>query len=105
MNFIMRLLCGAAAVLTLCGAPVQSWAEDVPRFSQLSMDQLNDTQKRVAQRILKVSSAGLGGPYSMLLRSPVLAERYLGMTDYRKRRLEAIEISVFEATADVAFCG
>ena len=82
MNSFMRLLCGAAAVLTLCGAPVQSWAEDVPRFSQLSMNQLNDTQKRVAQRILKVSSAGLGGPYSMLLRSPVLAERYLGMTDY-----------------------
>jgi 4-carboxymuconolactone decarboxylase len=53
-----------------------------PRFTQLTMDQLNDVQKRVAERILKVSSAGLGGPYSILLRSPVLAERYLGMTDY-----------------------
>jgi 4-carboxymuconolactone decarboxylase len=31
---------------------------------------------------MKVSSAGLDGPYSILLRSPVLAERYLGMTDY-----------------------
>ena len=59
-----------------------SRADDAPRFSQLSMDQLNATQKRVAERILKVSSAGLGGPYSMLLRSPLLAERYLGMTDY-----------------------
>ena len=38
MSSIMRLLCGAAAVLTLCGAPVQSWAEDVPRFSQLSIN-------------------------------------------------------------------
>jgi len=46
------------------------------------MDKLNDAQKRLAERIMKVSSAGLGGPYSILLRSPVLAERYLGMTDY-----------------------
>jgi len=53
-----------------------------PRFSKLTMEQLNDQQKRVAERIMKVSSAGLGGPYSILLRSPVLAERYLGMTDY-----------------------
>jgi len=53
-----------------------------PRFSKLAMEQLNDQQKRVAERIMKVSSAGLGGPYSILLRSPVLAERYLGMTDY-----------------------
>ena len=53
-----------------------------PRFSKLDMEQLNDQQKRVAERIMKVSSAGLGGPYSILLRSPVLAERYLGMTDY-----------------------
>src|SRR5262249_11683616 len=52
------------------------------RFSQLGSDQLDDMQKRVAERILKVSSAGLGGPYSILLRSPILAERYLGMTDY-----------------------
>ena len=53
-----------------------------PRFSQLTLDELDDVQKRVAARILQVSSAGLGGPYSILLRSPVLCERYLGMTDY-----------------------
>lgn len=57
-------------------------AADAPRFSPLGMDQLNDVQKRVAEHVLKVSSAGLGGPYAMLLRSPVLLERYLGMTDY-----------------------
>ncbi|MFL5092966.1 MAG: carboxymuconolactone decarboxylase family protein, partial [Xanthobacteraceae bacterium] len=53
-----------------------------PRFPQLTVDQLDDVQRRVATRIAQVSSAGLGGPYSILLRSPVLAERYLGMTDY-----------------------
>ena len=53
-----------------------------PRFSQIPVEQFNDVQKRVAERVLKVSSAALGGPYAILLRSPVLLERYLGMTDY-----------------------
>jgi len=53
-----------------------------PRFSSITMEQLNDVQKRVAERVLNVSSAGLGGPYAILLRSPILLERYLGMTDY-----------------------
>lgn len=53
-----------------------------PRFSQVPVEQFSDVQKRVAERVLKVSSAGLGGPYAILLRSPVLLERYLGMTDY-----------------------
>jgi hypothetical protein len=53
-----------------------------PRFPPVVMEQLNDAQKRVAERVLKVSSAGLGGPYAILLRSPILLERYLGMTDY-----------------------
>jgi 4-carboxymuconolactone decarboxylase len=68
---------GAAAAATAA-----TLAEGEPRFSQLRMDQLNELQRRLAERIMKVSSAGLGGPYSILLRSPILAERYLGMTDY-----------------------
>ena len=75
-----RLAAGALAAVLIAG--VAAAAERAPRFSQLSPDQLTEAQKPVAARILKVSSAGLGGPYSMLLRSPKLAERYLGMTDY-----------------------
>jgi len=55
---------------------------EAARFSQVPAEQFNETQKRVAERVLKVSSAGLGGPYAILMRSPVLLERYLGMTDY-----------------------
>jgi 4-carboxymuconolactone decarboxylase len=44
-----------------------------PRFRQLTMEQLNDQQRPVAEKIMKVSSVGLGGPYNPLLRSPVLA--------------------------------
>jgi 4-carboxymuconolactone decarboxylase len=73
----------ATAALTLGILAGSALAADrEPRFSQYSADQLNDAQKKVAERILKVSSAGLGGPYSMLLRSPELTARYLGMTDY-----------------------
>jgi 4-carboxymuconolactone decarboxylase len=75
-----RLVAGALAAALIAGAAAA--AERAPRFSQLSADQLTEAQKPVAARILKVSSAGLGGPYSMLLRSPELAKRYLGMTDY-----------------------
>jgi 4-carboxymuconolactone decarboxylase len=53
-----------------------------PRFPQVTMEQLDETQKRVAEEILKVSSAGLGGPYNILLRSPVMADRFLKMADY-----------------------
>src|SRR5215510_4898478 len=71
-----------------------------PRFPELTMGELDDVQRRVAERIMQVSSAGLGGPYSILLRSPVLAERYLGMTDYLRfetslpRRLNELAILI-----------
>jgi 4-carboxymuconolactone decarboxylase len=77
------LVRAVGAVILLGAVDFAACAQEAPpRFSQQSMDQLNDVQKRVAERVLKVSSAGLGGPYAMLLRSPVLLERYLGMTDY-----------------------
>lgn len=57
-----------------------------PRFSKPTMEQLSETQKAVAQEVLKQSSAGLGGPYGMLLKSPELLKCYLGMTDYLRKR-------------------
>jgi 4-carboxymuconolactone decarboxylase len=71
-----------------------------PRFPQLTLDELDEMQKQVAARILQVSSAGLGGPYSILLRSPVLAERFLGLADYLRfetslpRRLNELAILI-----------
>ena len=75
------LLAALGLVSQVADAP-RPVAGAAPRFSQLAMEQLDDAQKKVAERVLKVSSAGLGGPYAMLLRSPKLLERYLGMTDY-----------------------
>src|SRR3954470_1329456 len=53
-----------------------------PRFPQLTMEQLNEQQRPVAEKIVKVSSVGLGGPYNPLLRSPVLASRMYDLLDY-----------------------
>lgn len=57
-----------------------------PRFAKPTMEQLDDAQKAVADEVLKQSSAGLGGPYGMLLKSPELLKRYLAMTDYLRKR-------------------
>src|SRR5580693_8011945 len=53
-----------------------------PRFPQLTMEQLSDAQKPLAEQIVKVSSVGLGGPYNPLLRSPVLGQRLLDLFHY-----------------------
>src|SRR5436853_3893331 len=53
-----------------------------PRFPQLTMDQLTEAQKPLGDQIVKVSSVGIGGPYNLLLRSPVLGQRLFDLFDY-----------------------
>lgn len=53
-----------------------------PRFPQLTMDQLNDQQLPLGEKIMKISSVGLAGPYNPLLRSPVMAQRMYDLLDY-----------------------
>lgn len=53
-----------------------------PRFPQLTLEQLNDQQRPLAEQILQVSSSGLGGPYNALLRSPVLGQRMFDLLHY-----------------------
>jgi 4-carboxymuconolactone decarboxylase len=73
---------GAILLLGLTAA----CAEDAPRFSQPAMEQLNPEQQAVAAEVLKQSSAGLGGPYGMLIKSPELLKRYLAMTEYLRQK-------------------
>src|ERR1700722_3070565 len=61
-------------------------AEDAPRFPRPAMEQLDPEQQAVAAEVLKQSSAGLGGPYGMLIKSPELLKRYLLMTDYLRQK-------------------
>jgi 4-carboxymuconolactone decarboxylase len=53
-----------------------------PRFPPLTVDQLTEQQRPLADQILKVSSVGLGGPYNPLLRSPVLGQRMFDLLHY-----------------------
>jgi len=53
-----------------------------PRFPQLTMEQLNEKQKPLGEQIVKVSSIGLGGPYNLMLRSPVLGQRMFDLFHY-----------------------
>jgi 4-carboxymuconolactone decarboxylase len=43
---------------------------------------LNNQQRPFADEILKVSSIGISGPFNMMLRSPVMAQRMFAMLDY-----------------------
>ena len=53
-----------------------------PRFPQLTLEQLNDQQRPLGEKIVKISSVGLGGPYNPMLRSPVYAQRMYHLLDY-----------------------
>ena len=53
-----------------------------PRFPQLALEQLDEQQRPVGEKIVKISSVGLGGPYNPMLRSPVYAQRMYDLLDY-----------------------
>ena len=52
------------------------------RFRQYTYEELAPAVKPLADDILKVSSAALGGPYNALLRSPDMARRAFDLLDY-----------------------
>jgi 4-carboxymuconolactone decarboxylase len=78
------LLLQSALIATcfLTGIAMAQTQSTPTRFPQLTMEQLTPRQKALAQEILKVSSAGIGGPYNALLRSPEMAERAFNLLDY-----------------------
>jgi 4-carboxymuconolactone decarboxylase len=79
---VLTTISGAILLLGLAAAH----AQDTPRFPQPAMEQLNPEQQAVAAEVLKQSSAGLGGPYGMLIKSPELLKRYLAMTEYLRQK-------------------
>ena len=52
------------------------------RLTQLTYESLPPQVRPLADDILKVSSAALGGPYNVLLRSPDMARRCFDLLDY-----------------------
>jgi 4-carboxymuconolactone decarboxylase len=76
----------SGALLLLLGPTTVRAEGEPPRFPKISMEQLNPEQQAVAAEVLKQSSAGLGGPYGMLIKSPELLKRYLLMTEYLRQK-------------------
>jgi 4-carboxymuconolactone decarboxylase len=56
------------------------------RLSQITYEDLPSEVRPLADDILKVSSAALGGPYNALLRSPDMARRAFDFLDYLRFR-------------------
>ena len=75
-----------SAVLACAAAPLlaadASSPPAVPRFPQLTVEQLNVYQKPLGEQIMKVSSVGLAGPYNPLLRSPIMGQRMFDLLYY-----------------------
>ncbi|QQN65451.1 carboxymuconolactone decarboxylase family protein [Bradyrhizobium diazoefficiens] len=71
----------ACAWLAATMFPVLAFSKE-PRFPQVTMNQLNEQQKPLANQIMKVSSVGLGGPYNAMIRSPVLGQRLYDLFYY-----------------------
>jgi 4-carboxymuconolactone decarboxylase len=76
---VAALVVAVACTLATTGHDAMS---KEPRFPQLTMDQLDDKQKPLGEQIMKISSIGIGGPYNMLLRSPVLGQRMFDLLHY-----------------------
>ncbi len=85
---VKNVVAGLAASALVAGIGQPAMAADAeggskpPRFAPLTIDQLNAYQKPLGEQIMKVSSIGLGGPYSPLLRSPVLGQRMFDLLYY-----------------------
>ena len=56
------------------------------RLTQIAYEALAPEVRPLADDILKVSSAALGGPYNALLRSPDMARRCFELLDYLRFR-------------------
>ncbi|HYS45908.1 MAG TPA: hypothetical protein VEM35_05695, partial [Rhizomicrobium sp.] len=73
---ITRTLTIVAAVTLgwLGGVATMSWTKAAsPRMAELTQAQLDDQQRPIADRIMKFSRIGIGGPYHIWLRSPQVA--------------------------------
>ena len=51
------------------------------RFPQITMETVPEQSRALAQEILSFSAVGLAGPYNVMLRSPVFAERMKRLLD------------------------
>ena len=68
------------AVVLLACALTASAQQD--RFRQLKLEDTSGAQRILAERMLKETRVGLGGPWNIMLRSPEMSEGLLGLYNY-----------------------
>ena len=83
----LRKLASAVFTVALAGMATvsfaQTQAEPKPkRLPQLTMENVPPQSRALAEEIVKISSVGLAGPYNVMLRSPVFADRMKRLLDY-----------------------
>jgi 4-carboxymuconolactone decarboxylase len=76
-------IASAVAAGWLAGMACMSLTEaKSPRFAELTVAQLDNQQRPVADHILTFSKIGIGGPYHIMLRSPQAAQQIINLMDY-----------------------
>jgi 4-carboxymuconolactone decarboxylase len=76
---LMVMAIAASGTIALTKSQVQG---KEPRFRQLTLEELDNQQRPLGEKILQISSVGLAGPYNPMLRSPVMAQRMYDLLDY-----------------------
>jgi len=82
---IMRLIQISAISLGLVSfamAQTPPTPGEPKRFPQITLEQLPPDARPLGEEIMAISSVGLGGPYNVMLRSPVFADRMKRLLDY-----------------------
>lgn len=69
----------------------------MPRFPALPDSEMSEAQRHLMERIRQFSSASSSGPFPMLLRSPVMGDRFLSLSQFLR-----FEIGLPEALAELA---
>jgi ABC-type molybdate transport system substrate-binding protein len=73
---------------SVCALSVSAYAQTPPtpgapkRFPQITLEQIAPEGQQLAKEIIQISSVGLGGPYNIMFRSPVYADRLKKLLDY-----------------------
>jgi 4-carboxymuconolactone decarboxylase len=74
-----------SGLLTICNmtfAQTPPSPNQAKRFPQITLEQIAPEGQELAKEIIKISSVGLGGPYNIMFRSPIFADRMKKLLDY-----------------------
>lgn len=83
MSKFRNLAVAGLLVAVTASTIAQTTTETKPkRFPQLTMENLPPSSQALAKEIVAISSVGLAGPYNVMLRSPVFADRMKRLLDY-----------------------